>query len=128
MLCNDCCGELNVPVWLIIVWSAGIYVTMRCLLRPGDVVLTTFPAYQSLYEVAHSLGCSVSHWEPKPSAPAAEAGDNLGRLAFDVAELCAVCGAGLGISADKLLRNFLVYAAVCAVVLLGCPICLSSAF
>eukprot|EP00775_Hariotina_reticulata_P003038 gene3038-3319_t len=82
----------------------GIYLTMMSLLQPGDVILTTFPAYQSLYEVAHSLGCSVKHWEPKPSArDAAAAGDTLGRLAFDVEELCS---AGLPAGTKLLVVNF----------------------
>jgi aspartate/methionine/tyrosine aminotransferase len=37
---------------------------MHVLLRPGDHVVVTFPGYQSLYEIAQSLGCSVSKWEP----------------------------------------------------------------
>ncbi len=41
-----------------------IYLLMHALLDPGDHVVCTFPGYQSLYEVAHSIGCQVSTWEP----------------------------------------------------------------
>lgn len=36
-----------------------ILITMHSLLRPGDHVLCVAPAYQSLYEVARSIGCEV---------------------------------------------------------------------
>ena len=42
----------------------GIFITMNTLLNPGDHVITSFPGYQSLYEIAKSLGCLVDHWEP----------------------------------------------------------------
>lgn len=61
---------------------AGVYLAMRCLLSPGDVVLTTYPAYQSLYEVAASLGCSIRHWEPAATPPGADG--RPGGFAFDV--------------------------------------------
>jgi len=41
-----------------------IYLLMHALLQPGDHVICTFPGYQSLYEVARSIGCRVSRWEP----------------------------------------------------------------
>lgn len=41
----------------------GIYLAMLATLRPGDRVVATFPGYQSLQEVARSLGCSVALWE-----------------------------------------------------------------
>ena len=40
----------------------AIFIAMNCLLRPGDHVIATFPAYQSLYELAGSLGCRVTRW------------------------------------------------------------------
>ncbi|MEW5317529.1 MAG: hypothetical protein WDW38_008817 [Sanguina aurantia] len=43
----------------------GIYLTMRALLQPGDHVVVTYPGYQSLYEIALSIGCEVELWEPK---------------------------------------------------------------
>ncbi len=49
---------------LVIVPEEGIFLLMHSLLEPGDHVICTFPAYQSLYEVARSIGCNVSTWEP----------------------------------------------------------------
>lgn len=43
----------------------GIFLAMNSILRKGDHVVVTFPGYQSLYEIALSLGCSVSQWIPK---------------------------------------------------------------
>jgi aspartate/methionine/tyrosine aminotransferase len=41
-----------------------IFLAMNSLLEPGDHVVCTFPGYQSLYQLALSLGCEVSFWEP----------------------------------------------------------------
>jgi aspartate/methionine/tyrosine aminotransferase len=40
----------------------AIFIAMNALLGPGDHVIVISPAYQSLYEVAVSLGCRVSRW------------------------------------------------------------------
>ncbi len=40
----------------------AIFIAMHCLLRPGDHVIATFPAYQSLYEIAQALGCRLTRW------------------------------------------------------------------
>ncbi len=42
----------------------AIFLFMQAMLRAADHVVCTFPGYQSLYEVARSLGCEVSLWEP----------------------------------------------------------------
>jgi aspartate/methionine/tyrosine aminotransferase len=42
-----------------------IFLTMNALLAPGDHVVCTFPGYQSLYELARSIGCEVSLWRPE---------------------------------------------------------------
>ncbi len=42
----------------------GIFISMQTLLNEGDEVITTFPGYQSLYEIAVSKGCKVGRWEP----------------------------------------------------------------
>ncbi|MFN2187419.1 MAG: aminotransferase class I/II-fold pyridoxal phosphate-dependent enzyme [Candidatus Promineifilaceae bacterium] len=42
----------------------GIFLLMHALLEPGDHIVCTFPGYQSLYEIARSIGCGVSFWEP----------------------------------------------------------------
>jgi aspartate/methionine/tyrosine aminotransferase len=49
---------------LVVVPEEGIYLLMHTLLEAGDHVVCTFPGYQSLYEVARSIGCEVSTWEP----------------------------------------------------------------
>jgi aspartate/methionine/tyrosine aminotransferase len=46
----------------------AIFLLMNALLQPGDHVVSTFPGYQSLYELARSLGCQVSTWEPVEAA------------------------------------------------------------
>ncbi|NLA39557.1 MAG: aminotransferase class I/II-fold pyridoxal phosphate-dependent enzyme [Methanomicrobiales archaeon] len=42
--------------------SEGIMAFMNTAFRPGDHVIVQFPAYQSLYEVARSIGCDVTPW------------------------------------------------------------------
>ena len=41
-----------------------IFLAMNCLLEPGDHVIATFPAYQSLHQIAESMGCEVTRWQP----------------------------------------------------------------
>lgn len=50
---------------LVITPEEGIFIAMNNLLEKGDHIVTTFPGYQSLYEIANSLGCEVSKWIPK---------------------------------------------------------------
>ena len=52
------------PEVLVVVPEEGIFLLMHALLKAGDHVVCTFPGYQSLYEVARSIGCEVSNWEP----------------------------------------------------------------
>ncbi len=40
----------------------AIFILMNSLLRPGDQVITVFPAYQSLYQIAEAMGCELSPW------------------------------------------------------------------
>lgn len=40
----------------------AIFIVMNGLLSPGDEVVVTWPAYQSLAEVAAAIGCSVMRW------------------------------------------------------------------
>jgi aspartate/methionine/tyrosine aminotransferase len=42
----------------------GIFLGLHALLEPGDHVVAAFPSYQSLFEVARSVGCEVDLWEP----------------------------------------------------------------
>ncbi len=41
----------------------GIFIFMNVALKAGDHVIAMFPAYQSLYEIAKSIGCEVTKWE-----------------------------------------------------------------
>ncbi len=47
---------------LVVTPEEGIFIGMHALLEPGDHVIATFPGYQSLYEIAVSLGCEVTYW------------------------------------------------------------------
>jgi aspartate/methionine/tyrosine aminotransferase len=47
----------------------AIFVAMHTLLQPGEHVIAVSPTYQSLYEIARSLGCHVTPW-PLQSTPA----------------------------------------------------------
>lgn len=49
---------------LVLVPEEGIFIAMNTLLEKGDHVVTTFPGYQSLYQVAEDIGCIISKWEP----------------------------------------------------------------
>ena len=40
------------------------FMAMHVLLQHGDHVICMAPAYQSLYEVAKSIGCDLSFWNP----------------------------------------------------------------
>ena len=46
----------------------AIFLTMNALLEPGDNVICTAPGYQSLYEIATAIGCTVTKWEPDETA------------------------------------------------------------
>lgn len=39
----------------------GVFLTMHALLQPGDHAVVVTPAYQSLYDVARSIGATVTH-------------------------------------------------------------------
>lgn len=53
---------------LIAAPEEAIFLLMHALLQPGDHVISTFPGYQSLYEIAGSIGCQLSRWEPVEAA------------------------------------------------------------
>ncbi len=40
----------------------AIFIAMQTLLKPGDQVIVLSPAYQSLHELARSIGCEVIDW------------------------------------------------------------------
>ena len=44
----------------------GIFAFMNVVLNPEDHIIVQFPAYQSLFEIAISVGCDVTKWIMKP--------------------------------------------------------------
>ena len=64
---------------LIAAPEEAIFIAMQTLLRPGDQVVAISPAYQSLHEIARSLGCAVTDWNLTP-APQGTWRLDLGRL------------------------------------------------
>ncbi|MFI5361408.1 MAG: aminotransferase class I/II-fold pyridoxal phosphate-dependent enzyme [Elusimicrobiota bacterium] len=52
---------------LVSVPQEGINLAMNALLKKGDHVVCTYPGYQSLYEIAESIGCEVDRWRPVES-------------------------------------------------------------
>ena len=57
----------SIPAKNIVVLAPaeGIYLTLKALLQPGDHVVVTYPGYQTLHEVARSIGCKLSFWQPE---------------------------------------------------------------
>jgi aspartate/methionine/tyrosine aminotransferase len=49
---------------LVVTPEEGIFIAINSLLEPGDHVVSPFPGYQSLYEIAAAMGCEVSRWTP----------------------------------------------------------------
>ncbi len=49
---------------LEVIPEEGIFITLNTLLKAGDHIIVTHPGYQSLYQIAISLGCDVNWWEP----------------------------------------------------------------
>jgi aspartate/methionine/tyrosine aminotransferase len=46
----------------------AIFIAMQTLLTPDDHVIVLSPAYQSLHEIARSIGCRVTPWTLEPAA------------------------------------------------------------
>jgi aspartate/methionine/tyrosine aminotransferase len=44
----------------------AIFIAMQTLLQPGDQVIAISPAYQSLHEIARSIGCELINWKLQP--------------------------------------------------------------
>jgi aspartate/methionine/tyrosine aminotransferase len=42
-----------------------IFLFMHAALQPGDHVIVHWPCYQSLFEIARSIGCEVTYWEAR---------------------------------------------------------------
>lgn len=43
----------------------AIFIFMNVALKPGDHIIYMWPAYQSLHEIARSIGCEVTPWKLK---------------------------------------------------------------
>jgi aspartate/methionine/tyrosine aminotransferase len=60
--------ETITPADLIVATpEEAIFIAMNAILRPGDHLITTFPAYQSLYQIAEALDCRVTRWALAPA-------------------------------------------------------------
>ena len=44
----------------------AIFLFMQAVLQPGDHVIVHWPCYQSLFEIAKSIGCQMTFWEARP--------------------------------------------------------------
>ena len=66
---------------LEVIPEEGIFIAMNTLLQPGDHLVSTFPGYQSLYEIARALNCEISCWQPRALQD---------RWHFDVEELAGL--------------------------------------
>jgi aspartate/methionine/tyrosine aminotransferase len=56
---------INSDDCLVITPEEGIYIAINSILQKCDHVISTFPGYQSLYEIAEGLGCEVTKWKPR---------------------------------------------------------------
>jgi aspartate/methionine/tyrosine aminotransferase len=82
-------GQVDAEQVIVAAPEEAVFLTMHALLAPGDHVICTFPGYQSLYELARSIGCEVDLWEPvRPTEPveSVERGGGIG-WRFDPAGL-----------------------------------------
>jgi aspartate/methionine/tyrosine aminotransferase len=43
----------------------AIFLFMHAVLEPGDHLIVHWPCYQSLFEIARSIGCEVTFWEAR---------------------------------------------------------------
>jgi len=43
----------------------AIFTFMQAVLNPGDHLIVHWPCYQSLFEIAISIGCQISNWEAR---------------------------------------------------------------
>jgi len=61
--------------------SEAIYTFMRAMLEPGDEVVAQSPLFNSLHEVARSVGCTVTDWRPTDEMT----------CSFDASDLARIC-------------------------------------
>jgi aspartate/methionine/tyrosine aminotransferase len=59
-------AQINAENVLIAVPEEAIFIAMHTLLRPGDHVIAISPTYQSLHEIAFSIGCNLTFWKLEP--------------------------------------------------------------
>jgi aspartate/methionine/tyrosine aminotransferase len=60
----DIYANIDASNILVAAPEEAIFLLMHALLEAGDHVVVMAPAYQSLHEVARSIGCVVDSWEP----------------------------------------------------------------
>jgi aspartate/methionine/tyrosine aminotransferase len=53
---------------LVLTPEEGIFIAMHSLLSPGQEVVYIYPAYQSLYEIARSIGCKLIPFPLQPGS------------------------------------------------------------
>lgn len=58
-------GNVGADDVLVCTPEEGIFLALNAILKPGDHVICTFPGYQSLFEIARSIGCRVTFWQPE---------------------------------------------------------------
>jgi aspartate/methionine/tyrosine aminotransferase len=64
----DLYDEISPENVVIAAPEEAIFIAMQTLLQPGDQVIAISPAYQSLHEIARSIGCEVIDWTLHPGA------------------------------------------------------------
>ncbi|MEO8392259.1 MAG: aminotransferase class I/II-fold pyridoxal phosphate-dependent enzyme [Chloroflexota bacterium] len=60
--------RLDADQTLVLAPEEGIFLALNAILEAGDGVICTAPGYQSLYEIAQGLGCTVTRWLPDEGA------------------------------------------------------------
>jgi len=55
--------KIDMDDLVVLAPEEGIFIAINLLINKGDHLITTYPAYQSLYEIANSLGADVSKWK-----------------------------------------------------------------
>ena len=61
----------TIPAEAVLVHAGAeeaIFLTMHAALEPGDHLVVHWPCYQSLFEVARSIGCEVTPWRGREEA------------------------------------------------------------
>ena len=93
--------------------AEGIYLTLKALLQPGDHVVVTYPGYQTLHEVARSIGCKLSFWQPELNQQRSwefkvqqlealvQSDTKVNNLSLHVAKVCITCKPAHGISSCR---------------------------